>query len=181
MRKSPRDRFVTGAVLAAALSAVNCAAAHPTQSPDSPTAGRAWEVITDPPRATAPACADLPADCAVVRLDKRVFDAVLREAPRETGSGAANGVVVALPMPDGTLARFRVVESSIVAPELAAAFPDIRTYSGQGIDDTTATTRFGWTGPAFHAVVLDSAGSVYIDPSMPGNTEYYVTLRKRSR
>ena len=52
-------------------------------------------------------------------------------------------------MPDGTFARFRVVESSMLAPELAAAFPDIRTYSGQGLDDPTATTRFGWTRPDF--------------------------------
>ena len=43
--------------------------------------------------------------------------------------------VLALPMPDGSMARFRVWESSIQEPELQNQFPEIRTYAGQGIDD----------------------------------------------
>ena len=113
----------------------------------------------------------------VVRLNKAALDELLRNAPRE-GSATPSTVIVALPMPDGTFARFRVVESPMLAPELAAAFPDIRTYSGQGLDDPTATTRFGWTEAGFHAVVIGISGSVYIDPYAAGDVEHYISFRK---
>ena len=50
--------------------------------------------------------------------------------------------VISLPMPDGSIARFHVWESSIQEPGLAIKFPEIRTFAGQGIDDPTATIRF---------------------------------------
>ena len=87
-------------------------------------------------------------------------------------------MVFSIPKADGTFARFRVADSPILAPELAAAFPDFRTYTGQGIDDPTATARFGWTGAGFHAIVLSGQGTLYIDPYTPGDVEYYVAVNK---
>ena len=112
----------------------------------------------------------------VVRLNKAALDELLRDAPREGGSKPST-VIVALPMLDGMFARFRVVESPMLAPELAVAFPAICTYSGRG-PPTTATTRFGWTSAGFHAVVIGSSGSVYIDPYAAGDVEHYISFRK---
>ena len=87
-------------------------------------------------------------------------------------------MVFSIPKADGTFARFRVADSPILAPELAAAFPGFGTYTGQGIDDPTATARFGWTDLGFHAIVLSARGTLYVDPYAPGDVEYDVAVNK---
>jgi uncharacterized repeat protein (TIGR01451 family) len=81
-------------------------------------------------------------------------------------------------MPDGTFARFRVVESPIMEPELAAKFPQLKTYTGQGIDDATATVRFDSTPSGVHGLVISSKGSVFIDPLAPADPELHVSVRR---
>ena len=164
-------RTAVSTIVLAALSAGGCAARAAAQVNEAPE--RAWQVTRERPRGP-----DFIGEATVVRLDKTAFDALLRRAQTSKGSDSRTDVIIALPMPDGTFSRFRIVESSVLAPELAAAFPEIRTYAGQGVDDPVATTRFGWTERGFHAIVIDSSGSVYIDPYKPGDLELYISYRK---
>jgi len=83
--------------------------------------------------------------------------------------------VIELPKPDGTIARFHVWESSIQEPGLELKYPDIKTFSGQGIDDPYATIRFDLTPRGFHAQVLSINGNYYIDPYAVGNTGSYIS------
>lgn len=142
------------------------------QSPSGP-----WQFVAERPNTGVRPVADGP--FAIVRFDLAAFKQLLRDAPLETGpGGVAAGVILSLPLPDHTFARVRVVESPILAPELAAAFPDIKTYVGQGVDDKTITVRLGWTQDGFHALLLGAAGDIYIDPYTPGDLEYCITMRK---
>ncbi|HMT74197.1 MAG TPA: zinc-dependent metalloprotease family protein [Chitinophagaceae bacterium] len=83
--------------------------------------------------------------------------------------------VLSLPKPDGSIARFRVWESSIQEPGLQAKFPDIRTYLGQGIDDPYSTIRFDIGPNGYHAQVLSANGSYYIDPYSRGDVNNYIS------
>jgi uncharacterized protein (TIGR03437 family) len=105
---------------------------------------------------------------------------MLRHAPMEFSKAARQTqVIMSLPMPDGTFARFRVEESPVLAPQLAARFPTIKTYRGRGLDDPTAITRFDVTPAGFHAIVLSARGTVFIEPDASGQTGNYVSYDQR--
>lgn len=104
-----------------------------------------------------------------VRLNKDALQHTLRQAPMEfTDAARDTEVVMTLPMPDGEFARFRIEASPVMAPELAAKFPEIKTYRGQGIDDRTATIRFDVTPMGFHAMVLSTKGNSLHRPLRQG-------------
>ena len=105
---------------------------------------------------------------------------VLRHAPMEFSKAARQTqVIMTLPMPDGTLDRFRIEESPVMAPRLAALFPGIKTYRGQGLDDPTATTRFDVTPTGFHAIVVSAHRTVIIEPSARGRSGLYFSYDQR--
>lgn len=86
--------------------------------------------------------------------------------PALSSNNGCNGVIMTLPKPtsENIWLRFCVTESSIMEPELAAEFPRIKTYAGQGLDDPTMTVRLDWTPQGLHAMVLGGDESFYIDP-----------------
>jgi hypothetical protein len=111
-------------------------------------------------------------------LDVPGLRASLAKAPVEGRAGAA--LLVTLPLPDGTNARFRVVEASVMAPELAAQFPSIKTYTGVGLDDPSASLRLDLTPAGFHAQVLSATtGSFFIDPATRTDNQHYLSFWKR--
>lgn len=74
--------------------------------------------------------------------------------------------IITLPAPaggGGNFIRFRIEESSVMEPSLAAQYPQIRTYRGQGVDDPTLTVRFTVTSDEFHALILSTEGAFQID------------------
>ena len=108
-------------------------------------------------------------------LNTTLFERALREVPIETiPTSQTNTFSLDLPLPDGSYSRFAIEESPIMEQSLAARFPEIRTYRGQGIDDLTATTRFDWTPQGFHAIVLSAAGTVLIEPETTGQISNYI-------
>lgn len=113
-------------------------------------------------------------------LDHAQLQSSLSNAPLEFTSAAKNSPLeFVLPTPDGTFERFEVVESPIMAAPLAAKFPSIKTYSGQGIDDPAATLRFDVTPAGLHAQVLSPSGSYYVDPYFHLDTSAYASYYRR--
>jgi hypothetical protein len=115
-----------------------------------------------------------------LRLDTGALLALLDRAPRELSDAArTEEAVLALPLPEGGFQRFRIEESPIMEDALAAEFPELRTFKGQGIDDRTATVRFDWTPSGFHAMVLSARGTLFVDPRAKDDESHYVAYDKR--
>jgi hypothetical protein len=121
----------------------------------------------------------IPRAYRTLRLDLDGMRGLLAKAPMEfTERAKESPVTVLLPLPDGTMGRFKAVESPITRPDPAGE-PEIKTYSGQGIDDPTAITRFGITLNGFHAIILSTGGTIYIDTYAKGDTEHYISYFKQ--
>ncbi|GAA3985780.1 hypothetical protein GCM10022407_33320 [Hymenobacter antarcticus] len=107
-------------------------------------------------------------------LDVAGLRAALATAPTETQAGAAP-LVLALPLPNGSTGRFALHQAPVMAPALAARFPEIKTYAGVGLDDASASVRLDLSPQGFHAQVLTIAGkSFYIDPVSRTDTRHYL-------
>jgi hypothetical protein len=77
---------------------------------------------------------------------------------------AGGKTTLTIPDPAGTPTEFDVVEDSVMAPELQAAHPDIRTYAGAASNGTTI--RLDVTPFGFHAMVSRPDGVAwYVEPA----------------
>jgi hypothetical protein len=122
----------------------------------------------------------IPTVYRTVQLNQSALKQLLATAPMEfTEAAKAAPVVMTLPLPDGTFARFSIQESAMMSPGLAEKLPQIKTYSGRGIDDPTATVRFDWTPAGFHAMILSTGDTIYIDPYSKGDTKNYISFSKQ--
>ena len=109
-------------------------------------------------------------------MDVSAMKSFLWTLPEEkTITNRRQAPVISIPTPDGKSARFYVWESSIQEPGLAAKFPDIKTFLGQGIDDPYATIRMDFGPNGFHAQVLTATGTYYIDPYARGEINNYIS------
>jgi hypothetical protein len=140
------------------------------------TSNELWQPITDADSLKQRDRGTLAQSYAAKTLNRGALTALLNQAPLEfTDEAGSKNVILTLPMPNGDLARFRIEESPIMAPSLGAQYPEIKTYSGQGVDDPTATTRLDWTPLGLHAIVLSVAGTSFIEPVSRFDTTTYIS------
>ncbi len=113
-------------------------------------------------------------------LDTTALSQLLSQAQSEEAVSLREATSeISLPLPDGTFARFRFVESATMAP---GADPDslpISTYMGQGIDDIYASVAFDLTTEGFHAMMTTGDEVVYIEPYQREDMVHYICFYKR--
>ncbi len=108
---------------------------------------------------------DLPENSRFVQIDRIALASALSRVPSEFEKEKAESVILPLPLPDGTFENFRIEESSVLEPDLAALHPQIKSYRGQGVARPAWTTRFDFTPQGFHAIILAGDKTAIIQPT----------------
>lgn len=111
-----------------------------------------------------------------VQYDHQALEDILAAAPAEWNPEAGTGRTLdqsacrlTLPLPgadEGEWAAhpFRAVRSDVMAPELTARFPEIRSYMVQSELNGLIAGRIDLSPRGFHGILHTPDGTVYIDP-----------------
>ncbi len=113
-------------------------------------------------------------------LDTVSMKAYLAKAPKEFTAAARNKFILSIPMPDGTVSNFAIAQTTVMEAGLAAKYPEIKVYNGQGIEDPAATIKIDWTYNGFHAMIFSPArGIMSVSPYTAGSKTEYVAYHKK--
>ena len=122
-----------------------------------------------------------PAHYRTVSIDLPALHTLLNSSPLESNVSAKESTtIISLPLPDGSSESFSFVNSPVMAPGLAVKYPEIQVFLGQGVDNPSHTVRFDLTPQGFHAMILNSGSTVYIDPFTSGDLTKCISYTKAS-
>jgi hypothetical protein len=165
--------LITLALLFSAVASV-----APAQAQANGQGRGLWQRVpgTPPPGRAGAQAAVNPRSFGAYRLNHGGMVALLHTAPNEHSRvGRQDGLLLALPNPNGGFETFAIQESPVMEDGLAALHPDIKTYRGIGVDNPAATIRISMTPLGFNASVRAPQGAWYIDPYYQLDTSLYAS------
>ncbi|HEX8247650.1 MAG TPA: zinc-dependent metalloprotease family protein [Pyrinomonadaceae bacterium] len=173
-------------ILAVNLLVAGSLAAQQSAQNSGGSGGGVWQQINDSAlqQRTDLERQIIPRFYSTFQLDKAALRQTLNQAPKEfsgaarSGGGGGSEVILTIPMPNGGFSRFRIENSSIMEPELAAKYPEIQSYRGQGIDNPTETIRFDISPNGFRAMIFSNQGTILVEPYAWGDTLNYISFLK---
>lgn len=103
----------------------------------------------------------------------------LKDILLKSGKTFEQGVTIQLPTPDGEYIEYRVWEHSIMHPDLAAKYPEIKSYKAISVNnpDVWAVLNFGKNG--FDAMIFGGTERYFIDPYSTINNGYYIVYYRK--
>lgn len=139
-----------------------------------------WEVVKEEINTSGERWIE-PLEYATFSLDEESLNTSLKDAPMEFSEGYKDQLVpIQIPMPNGNTQTFMVCESPVMAPELAARYPQIKTWAGRSLEEPSASIRFDLTPKGFHGMILRVGSPVLIDPMTNENTGFYQVYYKKN-
>jgi hypothetical protein len=121
-----------------------------------------------------------PAAYATYQLHIDTYQSFFTKAPKEFTAEAKNSPLqISVPMPNHTMATFNIWESKMMEDGLAQQAAFIKTYTGQGITDPTATIKIDFTSRGFHGMILTEKGNVFIDPYFKNSFTHYMSYYQK--
>jgi hypothetical protein len=139
---------------------------------DRPAPNTIWQPLNG--LVNLPPQAGIPAQARAFQLKRAALEQVLNQAPPE--SSHAVRPLLPLPLPDGKFVYFQLEASPSLEPDLAARFPDIKSFRGYAVDDTAMTMRGDLSPRGFHAFILAGAELINVQPVSANSEADYVSF-----
>ncbi len=118
----------------------------------------------------------MPSQYRLLTLNVELLRDTLRHAER---GDVSTNVILSVPLPDGEMISLIVSESPVMAPALAAKYPDIKTYQARAVINPNIFGRLDLTPQGFHAMLDTPRGTVFIDPRIGDSDINYISYFKR--
>ena len=83
-----------------------------------------------------------------------------------------NKDLIQVPLPNGKMVTFEVWNAPVMAPKLAAKYPNIKSYKAIS-EDGKHVMRFIVSNAGFNGVISSEEGTIYLDPIFPDNPVAY--------
>lgn len=107
-----------------------------------------------------------------VEVDVAALGALVRQLPAAS-SRQAQRPTLALPLPDGSSLTLHLHETAVMAPALAARYPQIRTFAGTVPGRPEISARLDLSPRGLRAQIFTPQGRVFIDPAVGDNTRLH--------
>jgi len=118
---------------------------------------------------------------ATYQLNMERFKQQLETAPLRGAFQGNSNLIISFPNPDGVMENFRVMEAPVMHQDLAARYPNIKSYSGQGVEDPSARIRFSVSPLGLQSMRLSGrSGATFIEP-YTNDLNQYVVYRKKDK
>ena len=101
----------------------------------------------------------------IYALDVQGLKNILAKAPKRVATGEKSELIISFPNSEGKLENFKVRENSNFAPELAAKYPEIKSYVGEGLENSNATIYFSISPLGLSSMeIYGDKSAVFIEP-----------------
>lgn len=117
-----------------------------------------------------------PSSYRILSLDNAAMKAYLENVSADYNQAA----LIDIPAPEGGYRTFKIWHTSVMAPELAAKYPEIITFTGEEVGKPHVTAKIGFNAFGFNAMVSDGPNTFFVDPYSNANDGYYMAFYKRN-
>ncbi|MEZ5056594.1 MAG: M12 family metallo-peptidase [Saprospiraceae bacterium] len=111
----------------------------------------------------------MPTEYLTYELNLPALKEYLKDAPEK---GSQTDFTMRFPLKNGQFTTFRVWEAPVMHPDLAARFPNIKTYEGRSLKGNYSIS-FGYGDHGFHGSIREGKNFTYIDPYAISDTRNY--------
>ena len=87
-------------------------------------------------------------------------------------------VLIEFPTPLVQFIQFEIVETPVIPEKLAIKYPNIRTFTGKGVDNPNDRVSVTLNKNTVKVLMLSQTGNIYISKNTDGNENYLVTFNE---